>query len=74
MIAFARSTHGYDFDSVDGQPAHLFFVMAAPPYDDAIYLRVFKSLAEMLRQAEFRQELMEIQSPGEIIRVVSSMG
>lgn len=74
VIAFARSTEGYDFDSVDGQPSHLFFVMAAPPYDDAVYLRVFKSLAEMLRQEQFRQELMKIQSPGEIIRVVGSMG
>ena len=74
VIAFARSTAGYDFDSADGQPAHLFFVMAAPPYDDDVYLRVFKSLAEMLRQEQFRQELMAIQSPGEIIRVIGSMG
>ena len=70
MIGFARSLSGYDFNSMDEQPAHLFFVMAAPPYDDAVYLKVFKSLAEILRQESFRQELMTIQSPGEIIRAI----
>jgi mannitol/fructose-specific phosphotransferase system IIA component (Ntr-type) len=69
-MAFARSTAGYYFDSLDGNPAHLFFVMAAPPYDDNLYLKVFKSLAEMLRNESFRRELMEIENPGEVIRLI----
>lgn len=73
MIAFARSNSGYDFDTTDNQPAHLFFVMAAPPYDDALYLKAFKALAEMLQYESFRQELLTIQSPGEIIRAIRSM-
>jgi len=73
MIAFARSTPGYDFGSLDGGLSHLFFVMAAPPYEDALYLRAFKSLAEMLRYDSFREELMTIQSPGELVRVLRSM-
>lgn len=72
MIAFARSTKGYDFGSLDGQPAHLFFVMAAPPYDDKLYLRVFQTLSEMLHDESFRQELMEVKSPGEVIRAIRS--
>lgn len=70
MLAFARSTTGYEFDSIDGQPAHLFFVMAAPPYDDTLYLKVFKSLAERLRYEDLRQELLNAESPGEIIRAL----
>lgn len=73
MVAFARSTAGYDFDSLDKQPAHLFFVMAAPPYDDTLYLKVFKALAEMLQYESFRDELMSISDPGEIIRAVKAM-
>ena len=30
-LAFARSKHGYDFESLDNQPTHMFFVMAAIP-------------------------------------------
>lgn len=73
MIGFARSTEGYDFDAPDGSLSHLFFVMAAPPYDDNLYLKVFKSLAEMLQYESFRDELMSVYSPGEIIRAIRAM-
>jgi len=73
MIAFARSTEGYDFESMDGEPVHMFFVMAAPPYDDDLYLRVFKCLAEKLQYEDFRQQLMDATNPGEIIRAIRSM-
>ncbi len=73
MIALGRSIKGYDFDSLDGKPTHLFFVMAAPPYDDSLYLKVFKTLAEMLQYDSFREELMSAASPGELIRAIRSM-
>jgi PTS system fructose-specific IIC component len=73
MVGFARSSAGYDFDSLDGEPTHLFFVMAAPPYDDTLYLKVFRSLAEMLQYDTFRQELMNANSAGEIIRAIRAM-
>lgn len=73
MVGFARSESGYDFGSLDNQPAHLFFVMAAPPYDDSLYLKVFKSLAEILQYEDVRQRLMEATSAGEIIRTIKSM-
>ncbi len=72
-IAFARSTDGYYFDSLDGESAHLFFIMAAPPYEDDFYLKVYKSLAEMLQYESFREELMSIQHAGEMIRLMRSM-
>jgi len=73
MIAFARSSAGYDFGSPDGRPTHMFFVMAAPPYDDSLYLRVFKSLMEMLQYESFREELMNVSHPGELIRAIRGM-
>ena len=73
MIGFARSTTGYDFGAPDGEPVHLFFVMAAPPYDDSLYLKVFKSLAEMLQYESFREELMSVSSAGEVIRAIRLM-
>ena len=69
MMAFARSTAGYNFDAMDKQPCHLFFVMAAPPYDDQLYLRAFKGLSELVQFDSFRQELMEASYEGEIIRI-----
>ena len=73
MVAFARSEEGYDFDSLDHQPTHLFFVMASPPYDDTTYLKAFKALAEMAQYESFRNDLMSAQSAGEILRTIRSM-
>lgn len=73
IIGFGRSASGYDFGSLDGKPAHLFFIMAAPPYDDSLYLKVFKNLMEQLQSESVRQELMEVTSPGEVIRILRSL-
>jgi len=73
MLGFARSSVGYDFDALDGEPVHMFFVMASPPYDDSLYLKVFKALAEMLQYDTFRDELLSVWSPGEILRAVRAM-
>lgn len=73
VVGFARSKEGYEFGSLDGGLAHLFFVMAAPPYDDQLYLRVFKSLAELLHFEHFRRRLLEATSEYEIIRAFKEM-
>jgi fructose PTS system EIIBC or EIIC component len=73
MLAFARSPEGYHFDSPDSKPVHLFFIMAAPPYEDSMYLRAFKALVEKLQYDGFRQELMEATHPGEVIRAIRAM-
>jgi PTS system fructose-specific IIC component len=70
VIGFARSKGGYEFDSLDKEPVHLFFISAAPPYDDALYLKVFKALAELLHSDSFREELLNANSEYEIIRTI----
>lgn len=73
IMCLARSKKGYDFDSLDKKPVHLFFVMAAPPYEDALYLKIFKALAEILRFDYFREELLNVSSEYEIIRAIKRM-
>lgn len=72
-IGFARSSAGYEFDSLDGEKSHLFFVMASPPYDDNFYLKVFKTLSEHLQYKEFRENLLSIENEGELIRVLRTI-
>ena len=72
-MGLARSREGYDFDSLDNGSVHLFFVMAAPPYDDNLYLKVFKALAEILKFDYFRDELLNASSKYEIIRAIKRM-
>jgi fructose PTS system EIIBC or EIIC component len=73
IMAFARANEGYDFGAADGLPVQLFFIMAAPPYDDNFYLKVFQSLATVLRYESFRQELLDASKPYDIIRAFKNM-
>jgi mannitol/fructose-specific phosphotransferase system IIA component (Ntr-type) len=70
VAAIGRSDRGIPFDAPDGQPVHLFFVMAAPPYDDKSYLRAYKSLATALRYDTVRQALTEAREAHEIVLVL----
>ena len=52
-IAFGLSQKGIEFDSIDKKPAHLFFMVIAPPHDEGnTYLPVLGSLVTILNEKE----------------------
>jgi mannitol/fructose-specific phosphotransferase system IIA component (Ntr-type) len=73
IIAVGRSIEGLEFDAPDGELVHLFFCMAAPQYDDKLYLQVFKSLAENLQFDYFREQLLAAQEEYDIVRAFKQM-
>jgi len=73
IIAVGRSVKGIEFDAPDKRPVHLFFVMAAPQYDDSLYLKVFKALAENLQFDYFREQLLNAEAEYDIIRAFKEM-
>ncbi|MFH0777127.1 MAG: PTS sugar transporter subunit IIA [Candidatus Eisenbacteria bacterium] len=72
VIAFARSEKGLEFAALDGKPVSIFFPMAAPPDDDTFYLRVYKTLSDILRLDETVDGLRSAADPHEIIRIIRS--
>ncbi|MCP4572982.1 MAG: PTS sugar transporter subunit IIA [bacterium] len=59
-ILMARSAAGVDFDSEDGDPTHLFFVLIAPPQDrDHRYIKSLAALIDRAQDADLRTKLME---------------
>ena len=73
MIGFGRSLEGYEYDAIDGAPVHFFFIMAAPPYDDSLYLKVFKAISELVSFASFSDQLMQAGEPYDVIKIVRSL-
>lgn len=59
IISFGRSKQGLDFDSMDGQPAHLFFLLIAPEDSSSVHLQVLAKIAKILKNRDFRKKLME---------------
>jgi mannitol/fructose-specific phosphotransferase system IIA component (Ntr-type) len=59
-ILVARARAGVDFDSEDGDPTYLFFVLIAPPQDSGHkYIKSLAALTERLQDATLRERLVE---------------
>ncbi len=58
-VLCARSRKGVDFDSADGEPTHLFFVLIAPPQDSGHkYIKSLAALTDRLQDDDLRDRLM----------------
>ena len=62
--------NGVEFDSLDGQPAKLLFLIAAPNTKDNVHLDVLSRLSTLLMDTEFRKSLMEAKTPEEFLRYI----
>lgn len=62
-IAFAKVNAGLDWDSLDGKPVHLIFVVIAPPFEESnLYLPVLGRLVEFLSKESNRNRLNDVTS------------
>ena len=61
-LAFMRVKDGVEFDSLDGQPAKLFFLIAAPDTKDNVHLDVLSRLSTLLMDPDFIDGLMAVDS------------
>lgn len=67
-VAFGRAKNGIDYESLDGQPATLFFMIAAPDGANEAHLETLSSLSGFLMDPGFRDELMNAKNEDEIIQ------
>lgn len=70
-IAFGRSISGVDYQSLDGQPAHLFFMIAAPEGANNTHLEALSRLATILMKEEVRKQLVEAKSENDVIDIIN---
>jgi len=73
LISFGRSIDGLDFDSIDEQPAYLFFLLLAPENSAGMHLTALAKISRMLKDANFRQRLMGAKSREAIYKVIMDM-
>ena len=62
--------NGVEFNSLDGQPAKLLFLIAAPNTKDNVHLDVLSRLSTLLMDSEFRSALLNAKSPKEFLACI----
>ncbi|NGQ95901.1 PTS transporter subunit EIIA [Brevibacillus sp. SYP-B805] len=70
-IAFGISQAGIDYQSLDNQKAHLFFMIAATEDASEAHLETLAMLAQMLMDESFRRELMKAVTKEEVIAIIA---
>ena len=62
--------NGLDFESLDAQPAYLFFMIAAPDGENNVHLEVLSRLSTLLMDENFRQDLIDSKDKDEFLAMI----
>lgn len=71
IAAFGRSEKGIDFESLDGNPTHLFILILAPENAAGTHLKLLARISKIFKLPEFRSKLMEAKSQDEIYEIIA---
>ncbi|GIO25411.1 PTS fructose transporter subunit IIABC [Ornithinibacillus bavariensis] len=70
-VLFAKSNKGVDYDSLDGQPAYLFFMIAVPEGGNNTHLETLAALSRKLIDGDFVNQLKDADTPEQVLSLFS---
>src|SRR5688572_437762 len=70
VAAIGRSTEGIDFQSLDGKPAQLLFLILTPVHDEGVHVHILGKISRLLASDYLRERLMLAATPEEAMEVL----
>jgi PTS system nitrogen regulatory IIA component len=71
VACLGRATAGVEFDSMDGQPTYLFFVLVAPEQSTGAHLKALARISRVFKDADFRKRLLAAADADAMYEVVA---
>lgn len=71
LISFGRSRNGVDFNSMDGKPAHLFFLLIAPEESIGVHLKTLARISKLLKSPTVRRRLLDATDGQELYSIIA---
>jgi len=69
-LAFGVSRNGVDFESMDGKPTHLFFLLLTPENSTGIHLKLLARISRLLKKEPFKEKLLQSKNRDEIYQTI----
>jgi len=66
-----RAVNGIEFESIDGKPTHLVFMLVAPASSTGVHLKALARLSRLFRDADFRQRLLAASDAEAMYKVIA---
>jgi PTS system nitrogen regulatory IIA component len=70
VIGFGLSRKGVDFDSLDGEPTRIFFLLMAPESSTGLHLKLLARISRILKNEPFKERLLQAKSAEEITAII----
>jgi nitrogen PTS system EIIA component len=70
IASFGRSKKGVDFESIDGKPTHIFFLLIAPENTAGIHLKALARISRLLKDKKFREDLLSAKTSEDIFEII----
>jgi nitrogen PTS system EIIA component len=71
VACLGRARRGVDFESMDGQPTFLFFVLVAPENSTGAHLKALARISRVFKDSEFRKRLLSARDADSMYQVIS---
>jgi PTS system nitrogen regulatory IIA component len=70
VLGFGLSRKGVDFESIDGLPAHIFFLLITPENSTGLHLKLLARISRILKNDTFKKKLLEANGSDEIYSII----
>ena len=70
VLGFGLSRKGVDFESIDGLPAHIFFLLITPENSTGLHLKLLARISRILKNDSFKTKLLEANGSDEIYSII----
>lgn len=70
LLSFGLSRKGVDFESMDGKPTHIFFLLITPENTTGLHLKLLAQISKILKNDPFKDRLLNAIDGDEIYRVI----
>jgi len=71
VSAFGISKQGVDFESLDGEPVYIFFLLVAPLDSAGPHLKALARISRLLKDKYFRESLIAANDAKEVVKIIN---
>ena len=69
-LGFGLSSSGVDFESMDGKPTHIFFLLLTPENSTGLHLKLLARISRLLKKGPFKERLLQALDRDEIYNII----
>ena len=71
-IVVGISKEGIDFESQDGKPSHLFFLLVAPTSESGPHVQAIAKIVKMIKIDNFREQMINAETQEDVVKIMGN--